>query len=632
MANIPSGPLDVPAEAFGLVDSQFDTARDYAGTSFTAAIGFLEALKDQIEGNVVPDTTITLPTLPNPITLPGVPTAPADPNIKLDSELVPKAPGLDSFPTLTSIDIETFSEPIPTIISPIKPDPLAVTVPTEPSLSDLGNSPDSPDVTVPTLPTIQDIVIPSIDDVNVPEFDTAVPDVTTLTPPSNVAFTFDAFESSLISAVNTKILYTFNNGGDTGITATVEDAIYARETARRDAELQESLDQAEDFYASRGFSSPPGALSAKHQRMLTEWTRSNDRINNEIIINQTKLAQQQEQFNTTLAVQADKMLRDFFLGNNTLLYQAHNSFIQNGIALYQAQIGQLNLQIEVFKAQALAYESTIKGALARVQQQELAIRAALAQGEINKLRVDIYRAQLDGLKTTVELYKAELEAYSLRYQIEGLKLERYKTQIQAYVAQVQAKTAEFEAYGKEWEGEKTKAEVYEAQVKAYTAKVTGKMAQLQAEVSKIEAVAAKNKGLIDKYGMQIEEYKASTHANVIEYEGKIKKYGYQLEAYKAGTQVYSAEAQALIAQYRGQVDSALMQLRANIAEMEITVKAWDALQSLAVEGQKAGASVGAQIAAAALQSANASAGFSYSGSESNAYGQYDNISYDGGTA
>jgi hypothetical protein len=82
----------------------------------------------------------------------------------------------------------------------------------------------------------------------------------------------------------------------TGLGADVEAAIWARMRSRQETQNTNQYYEAENYFASRGFTLPPGALSGKLNEISIELERNNTYLNNDITIEQAKLAQTNTHF------------------------------------------------------------------------------------------------------------------------------------------------------------------------------------------------------------------------------------------------------------------------------------------------------------------------------------------------
>ena len=82
----------------------------------------------------------------------------------------------------------------------------------------------------------------------------------------------------------------------TGLGADVEEAIWNRMLARQELKNADMYYKAENYFASRGFTLPPGALSGKLNEISIEIARNNTNTNNDIAVEQARLAQTNTHF------------------------------------------------------------------------------------------------------------------------------------------------------------------------------------------------------------------------------------------------------------------------------------------------------------------------------------------------
>lgn len=82
----------------------------------------------------------------------------------------------------------------------------------------------------------------------------------------------------------------------TGLGAEVEEMIWDRMLKRQETKNAEMYFEAENYFASRGFTLPPGALSGKLNEISIEIARNNTTTNNDIAVEQARLAQTNTHF------------------------------------------------------------------------------------------------------------------------------------------------------------------------------------------------------------------------------------------------------------------------------------------------------------------------------------------------
>ena len=262
------------------------------------------------------------------------------------------------------------------------------------------------DYDVPTL----DINVPIID---VPDLNIELPPeleeldlelVITGTLPSPPVFN-DSEVAVGLDIVFDRIYDTLENGG-TGITEEVEDAIYNRARSRLDDEFREELEKLENFYSSRGHVAPPGVITGMTTRLSSLIVQKSADLNNDILVNQTKLAQQQIQFALATVVELFKVR-----------LQEYATKVQAYVAEIDGYIKQIQAQVAVIEAQVRAFEANVNQYIATVEMQKV-----YYQTLSTKITLELQKAKLESDILIAEM-NANLEAFVA---VKGLQLESAK--------------------------------------------------------------------------------------------------------------------------------------------------------------------------------------------------------------
>lgn len=153
--------------------------------------------------------------------------------------------------------------------------------------------------------------------------------------------------------------------GGSGLDEDTEQAIYDRQQARQDLINEKRYDEVLGRWSTRGWNMPPGVLSAALQEEMLEQTRAEAEISRDVMIKQAELAQANDHFITTSAL-------DFF-GRQVGLYEAD-------VRLMAAKI---DGEIKSYDVQM--------------------------QHETNRITVQLKEAEIN-LQTVLEAYKVQIEA------------------------------------------------------------------------------------------------------------------------------------------------------------------------------------------------------------------------------
>ena len=220
-------------------------------------------------------------------------------------------------------------------------------------------------------------------------------------PPSFIFFyNEEVYVSDLKDALTAALKSGVQNGG-TGLGADVEDALWARARARREIENERIYQEAEEYFSSRGFTLPPGALAGRLFEALQEQTRANAQLNYEITIEQARLAQENTQFMLKTALALEDVEMTYAAKRADRLFEKAK-YDQEG-------------RIELYKAHALAYEHEVKGEIAKTEAQYKTYAVQL-EHERNTLTLKIAEADAN-LKAAIAEYQLIQEAVKAGAQV-----------------------------------------------------------------------------------------------------------------------------------------------------------------------------------------------------------------------
>ena len=242
-------------------------------------------------------------------------------------------------------------------------------------------------VVIPTPPDLDDLIVPDV----------------------SWSFSEDPYRSDIADAISAKLL-TYLVDGCTGLSEEVEQAIYDRAKARTELENARIYEQALSFWAARGWSVPPGAANAMITEALTEQTRANADINEKILIEQARLAQNNSQFAITSSLSFEGQMKEFIGQVATRALESAKAAVQMPLEIFKSQIALQIGQMDLYKSEAGAYESLMKALLAEVQ-----------------VKVEAYKGSLERAKGQTELLLKSAEIALTEFvQTRGLLIEAAK--------------------------------------------------------------------------------------------------------------------------------------------------------------------------------------------------------------
>lgn len=243
---------------------------------------------------------------------------------------------------------------------------------------------------MPPLPQTYEIDRMTLyEELSVPESELVIEDLTYITDLS------DYLEAKLKA---------FIDNGVSGLSTTVEQAIYDRAVERKRIETVAMVTETENYFAARGFSMPPGALSGRLLEIQQQADNAMTDINNDILRMQGELAFKGTWEAMGRALELEKNKRDFF-----------TTEIAN--VLDKAKTKAENLMKRV-------------GLMLQARESRLKNEGMLADDVLKR-----YQMIFDYLKTT--LVRVQTNA------------EIYKTRSQVYIANIEARLKKWEAEVKE---------------------------------------------------------------------------------------------------------------------------------------------------------------------------------------
>ena len=419
------------------------------------------------------------------------------------------------------------------------------------------------------------------------------------------------YESDIWADLLAKVLHNIRNGG-TGLDAQVEGDIYWQHLNRTLDENDKLIQQASNYWSARGFTLPPGMLSAKINEINAQISRNNLSASKDITISQAELAQKNTHFFIDKGVQLEGMLREFFIQQVNATLQAQRAIAENAIAIYDAAIRKYNYFLEEFKTYLAKYDAEIRLELAKIEVFKGEMEGAKIHGEIERAKADMYAAEVKGFEAEIRAYTARVQASATEAEIEKDKMQIFAEEVKAYLAKVEmnnAIVAEFEA---KIRGEQAKATAYNAQVQGYVSEVEGKKAELEGQVAEMNAKIAVNRDKMQQYLGEVEGYKALLSGESAAFGAHAEAYRAKASVYSAETSLHSAHLQAQVGELDARVREADANLRYSIAQVEAALRAFESINNLRLQGQTGIMGVGAQLTASAMNAINASASIGYS--------------------
>jgi hypothetical protein len=590
-----------------LVIEKFNTSKEVSENLWNTAIDAFETLKNMTFDIAIDEETFNEldPTQLSSLSL-NAPIAPDISGIAVDWPTYdPSIPeGYD--PDIESPTIPEMNVPDPGIDIPSAPDvPWPDTNVDPPGIANIA-IPSPPSDSIPPIPSLDFDEVPSPPEYNVIEFDHEAP-TDELTPPETEFYWNEAEYNSAVYEYLREKLYNELVSGGTGLDDATEQAIYDRATARQELENQKLYDNALNFFASRGAPLPPGALNGALIEVDYKIAQVREDLNNDILIQQSKLAQENTHFIITSAINLERMAIEYCNAYQQRAFEAAKYAVESAHSLYLMKAEALKIKTQIYQILAQVYEARIRGEVAKAELYKARIAGLEASTNIKRAMVELYLAQIKGVEVLYNCYKTEMEGAAIQAQIEGLKIERFKGIVNALEVQVRAAVGKYTGYATQMQGEAIKADVHKSLVQAYGEEVKAIVSKTNADVnianvnlasvqSKVEVL----KALVQKYGMDI-------NAKAVEVDSEVKIAGMETDLFKAETSKYAAEIDGVVRNYLGKVEELKSINTATVQQMDVLAKTLLGQYGLAVEVSKGISQVAGQLGAAAFAGVSASA-------------------------
>lgn len=270
------------------------------------------------------------------------------------------------------------------------------------------------DVSTPVMGTLNTISIPTI----------TIPTYTLIAPTTELSYDEAPYSSDLQDAVKTALIAFIANGG-TGLGATVEDALWARARAKQDILNERTYDEANEFFASRNYTIPAGALGGRLTEALAEQTRADAQLNFEIMIEQARLARAQSEHTMNASITLEGQDKELF--NNTA-----NRALDAAKAAVQ-------VIIDIFDVKVREYIAKLDGNKLIVEAEKIKVDAAVAA---NKSITDAYVADIEGYKAKIQM---ELGIVEMVAKVYGYKIAGYEADAKVAALDLDAQIKTYQA-------------------------------------------------------------------------------------------------------------------------------------------------------------------------------------------
>jgi len=608
---------------WSLVSERFDKTAELAENSYNSAVLYVEKMEDLLLGlqeYETPKIEVEFPEIDHIEVLARPGLADLDLGSLRWPENTAITPSLDDLPAVPGVEIPSGALIPPEYLDIDAPDLRDREAPQTPVIRD-SEIPPEPDYVVPEPPVLKDVKYPDELLITIPEFDSELGDIDLdgIPLPDDFSWEESPYNSEIWNTFLTTVRDNIIEGG-TGLSPEVEQAIYDRALRRQDTANDQAFQEAEKYFASRGFPLPPGAMASRINEITTEILKVKTDVNEQVLVSQAELAQKNTHFMLEMGWKAETILRDFHNARENRLLEASRTVVQMSVEVMKAHLGQRSLLIEVFRSEVVAYSEEVRAILARVDVYKAEIEALRVTADLQNTEVALYEAQIRALDTISKFHNSRLQGVEILQRVEGLKIEVFKAETAAFEASLAADKNQVDIYSAKTDAERIKAVTYGEQVKARTAEIGAKKIELDVQVAELNAVIQKNNAELNRYQLELTAYGTQVDAVAKESGITVEAYKAEVSAYIAENSVKNSVVEVQLKEADMRIQEARMNLEKALAEVKAEVDTYTSIKGLQMEGTKGIMDVSSQLTASALTAVHASANYGYNGSSSISHG------------
>lgn len=508
------------------------------------------------------------------------------------------------------IDVEA-----PTLATFVRPDRPNVAVPVMPGDPDPLVFPDRPGYTLPEVPTFEQLNLPDLPEITLPQFTGQLPEL--IEPPIDDRWSFEpeAYESRLKD-----LLFETISGmlrpGKAALPEAIEQAIFQRMRSRAEVETQREVQQLSAEFGRAGWNTPQPILSA---RIRDVRQRGQDRIAE---ANRDAAIKQYEETlaNLRLALAQGASIEGVYVN---LHVEEQRFALEAARFAREVTMKLLDFRLAVFQARMQGYQTEaqvlrdrIQAELAKVELFRAQIEGERARGEINEQRMRMYAEQVRTINLMADFYRTEMEAVKIKADSQRLVFDRYKTAMDGYDSRWKAYATEWQGYSASVDGENKRADLYRTMVDAQSKRVdtwaTSEGLKMEHEKLRMQqhgqnlqvwqAFLSKRES-----DMNTERTRLDAVARLVESQARM---------YQADGSMEQAASAATDRSFQLGLEAAKARLQADTSTVELMIKQAEKLVDQLISINETKTRVGAQLAAASMSAVNYSAGISAGVSQS----------------
>jgi uncharacterized protein (UPF0335 family) len=602
-----------PVTQFDLVSGNFNAFRGYASQSVNNAQSAINSLSGIALANVNAAHGFGSPAIGSgalPVITDGGTPLPDDSIDIPDPETaIPGAPGVET-PRINIPAEPTLGSNVrpPTINLGPQPDAFNEARP--------GPRPTLTPIELPPDPELDDIDLPVLIELNVPDFDPVllptfqgVRPVRNFEPIDNTFnFTPVAFNDALLDSTRAR-LQQMQQGG-TGLPAAIEQALFERAREREERETERAVHEVFADAANRGFDIPPGAALDRVAEVRQQAANRRAGLSRDILIKQHETEVENLRFSVTQGVALVQVLVAQHFQFQELALRAEQTAIEVAVQVLNARIAIFNAEQQAYQTDAQVFRDRIAAARDQVDMYRIRVEAEVAKNQINRDNVQLYAERIRAHNLLVERFRAFIEARRVQSEINEQSLRAYQAEVQAFGELARVHGIEWEAYAAQARAQESKVSLFDSQVRAYATNVSAwaQVAQTRIEEAKI---------FTESEGLRLRGFEASVTGARALLEKEQAVIQARLGAYQATSQRMLARTQARQAEEGTRTARLGLQLQENTTRAQLTleqarinISQMQETARIAITQFDSIARTQAQLAAAALSAINVSASVS----------------------
>ncbi|WP_282265631.1 hypothetical protein [Stenotrophomonas sp. PS02298] len=516
-----------------------------------------------------------------------------------------------------------FTAEMPTLsfgARPTRPDIVAPRMPDDPEPLVMPVAPDAP---LPQLPTFEQLNLPTLPDIDLPEFNGQLPQL--VEPPFDDNWTFQP--EAYVSRLKDQLFGTIERmlQSKPALPEVIEAAIFQKGRSRQEVETGREVEQAITEFGSRGWNVPNGTLTAQVREIRQ---RGQDRIadfNREAVIKQYEETLQ----NLRLALAQGAALEGVYINlhveEQRFALEAARFAREATMTVLQYRLSVYQTRMQGYQIEAQVMRDRIQAELAKVEIFKAQLDGERLRGEVNEQRVRLYAEQIRAVGLMADFYRTQVEAVKAKADVQRLVFDRYKTAVDGFDSRWKAHVSEWQGYIASVEGEGKRADIYRTQMDVQSKRVD---AWATSENLKLEHERLRTQ----QFGQQLSAWQALIAKRESELSAERSRLAAVSSLVDAKARLYSASAsveQAASAASDRSFELGLARSRARMdaggknAELMLQQAKFLTDQLLSVNDTKL--KVAAQLTAASWSAVNYSAGVSASVGQSSSCSQSFNF-------